>query len=144
MQEQLLQQILREIQGVRGEMSDLKQDVSTLKQGVGDLKHDVSTLKQDVGDLKQSQNIMQQQLDENTQMLKAILHRQDETDAKLDNLSLDVHKLHGIVTANTQKLDALNDDVAELKKVENKQESTLNILSRRSLEQEEMLRRLNQ
>ena len=40
---------------------------------------------------------MDAQLNENTQLTKAILHRQEETDAKLDNLTFHHHKLYGEV-----------------------------------------------
>lgn len=37
------------------------------------------------------------QLEENTQITKAFHYRQDETDAKIDTIAIDIHKLHGEV-----------------------------------------------
>ena len=42
---------------------------------------------------------LESQTTENTQLLKAVINRQEETDAKLDNMAMDIHKLHGEVTS---------------------------------------------
>ncbi|EQB94398.1 hypothetical protein GA8_17165, partial [Geobacillus sp. A8] len=44
-------------------------------------------------------------------LMSALLHRQDETDAALDALAMDVHKLHGEVSSIHQRLDALEKKV---------------------------------
>lgn len=50
-------------------------------------------------EIKSEQAQMKSQLDENTQMTKAIYNRQEETDAKLESLTFNVHKLQGEVTS---------------------------------------------
>lgn len=40
---------------------------------------------------------LESQTDENTQLLKVVINRQDATDAKLDNMALDINKLIGEV-----------------------------------------------
>lgn len=57
-------------------------------------------LKQILSELKD----VKSQLDENTKMTKAIYHRQEETDAKLEALSMDVHKAYGKITSLEDKL----------------------------------------
>lgn len=58
---------------------------------------------------------MQAQLNESTQMLKAIIHRQDETDAKLDQIAMDVHKLHGQVSSLTDNQLKMQGEIANTK-----------------------------
>jgi len=43
--------------------------------------------------------LMQSQIEENTTLTKAIRDRQEETDAKLENLTFNMHKQQGDVTA---------------------------------------------
>lgn len=45
--------------------------------------------------MKEELSSVKAQTEENTQLLKAVIHRQEETDAKIDNINMDVHKLHG-------------------------------------------------
>ncbi|WP_017754720.1 hypothetical protein [Calidifontibacillus oryziterrae] len=68
------------------------------------------------------------QLDENTQITKTIRDRQEETDAKLVNLSMDVHKIKG--------------ELLSLKEGQERQDKILESLAMRSLEQETELRDL--
>ncbi|MEK0285313.1 hypothetical protein P5F76_01075, partial [Caldifermentibacillus hisashii] len=48
------------------------------------------------------------QLTETNQIVRAIRDRQDETDAKLDALSIDVHKLHG-------ELNFVKEEISDIK-----------------------------
>lgn len=41
---------------------------------------------------------LESQTGENTQLLKAVINRQEETEAKLDSIAMNVHKLHDEVT----------------------------------------------
>lgn len=62
------------------------------------------------------------------QLTKAIMHRQELADAKLEALTLDVHKIHGMMTA--------------FQASQERQDKILEILSLRSLEQEGTIRDL--
>ncbi|MFB5676139.1 hypothetical protein ACE3NQ_03875 [Paenibacillus terreus] len=42
---------------------------------------------------------------------RAISDRQEETDAKLDGMAMDVHKLQGKVEAQNEKLNAVTDEL---------------------------------
>lgn len=69
---------------------------------------------------------MSTQLQETNEIVRAIRDRQEETDAKLDALSMDVHKLHG--------------EVASVKTKQERLEIIVEKLSARSLEQESEIR----
>ncbi|WP_346200781.1 hypothetical protein NSQ96_06960 [Caldifermentibacillus hisashii] len=69
-------------------LKPIKEEMQTIKGEVQILKGDMQTIKGEAQTIKS-------QVNENTQLLKAVIHRQEETDAKLDAISMDVHKLHG-------------------------------------------------
>lgn len=69
------------------------------------------------------------------QITSAIRDRQEETDAKLEALSMDVHQLHGVVVA-------IKEEIAELNKGQQRQDRILEALAVRSLEQETDIRHL--
>ncbi len=70
MAEHLLQQILNELKEIKSEQRSMKHDLDLVKS----------------------------QLTENTNLTRAIFDRQEETDAKLEALTMDVHNLHVEVT----------------------------------------------
>lgn len=111
MSEPLLMQILEELRSVK-EMQQTMQGTQEAMQGRMDA-------------MQETQELMQIQLKETNQIVSAILNRQDETDAKLDSMAMDIHKLRG--------------DVTELKEGQERQDRILELLSVRSLDQETQL-----
>lgn len=85
------------------------------------IREDTQLLKEDVVTIRS-------QLDEHTQLLKALYHRQEETDAKLESLAMDVHHIRG--------------ELEFLKEGQTRQDKILESLAMRSLEQETELRAL--
>ncbi|GIP51579.1 hypothetical protein [Paenibacillus vini] len=115
MSEQLLHQILQKLDHIEAEQSSMKVDMNSMKS-------DMQTMKSDILGLKETQELMQVQLGETNAIVRAIRDRQDETDAKLDALSMDVHKLHGELTS--------------VKATQDRHEKILDKLATRSIEQE--------
>lgn len=120
MSEQLLKQILNELTDVKSEIKDVKNHLTNVKNDLTNVKNDLTNVKNDLTNVKT-------QLDENTQITKAILHRQDEIDAKLDRLSMDLHEFQGEVKSemedlkdhlkfNTQKITENELEIFKLKK----------------------------
>ena len=91
MSEQFLQQILGELKEIKTEMKEFKTEMKELKT--------------EMNEFKTEQQSMKAQLNENTQLTRAIFDRQEETDAKLESLTMDVHKLHGEVADIKDILD---------------------------------------
>ncbi|KEF40255.1 hypothetical protein M670_00277 [Schinkia azotoformans MEV2011] len=87
-------------------------------------------LMTEIKDIKETQNLMQSQLKETNEIVHAIRDRQEETDAKLDSLSMDINKIHGVVTEHTEIIQ-------KLVKSQERQEKILERLSLRSIEQEQ-------
>ena len=92
------------------------------------LMNEIQGVKEEVGGLKGELQNVKSQLDENTQLIKALYHRQEETDAKIENLSHDVHQIHQELTS--------------FKEGQERQDKILESLAMRSLEQETELREL--
>ncbi len=97
MNEKILQQILLELKDVKSDLGEVKTELSDVKSDLGEVKTELSDVKSDLGSVKS-------QLNENTQLTKAIYDRQEETDAKLEALSIDVHKAYGKITNLEDKL----------------------------------------
>ena len=91
MSEKILLQILAEVK-------DIRTDVNGIKVEITDMKADITSIKA--------------QLDENTQIIKVIRDRQEETDAKLENLTMDVHHMRGDLTALTETVASIQDELA--------------------------------
>lgn len=115
MSEQLLQQIIQKLDRIENEQQAMKSEMGSMTSELG-------SLKSELGSLKETQSLMQSQLSETNAIVRAIRDRQEETDAKLDALSIDVHKLHGELT--------------HLKEGQERHERILEKLSLRSIEQE--------
>ncbi|WP_342509631.1 hypothetical protein [Sporosarcina sp. FSL K6-2383] len=105
MSEQLLQQILIEFKEMRTEMQEFKTEIQGFKTEMQGFKTEMQGFKTEMQGFKTEQQSMKVQLDENTQLTRAIFDRQEETDAKLENLTMDVHKLHGEVAEIKDILD---------------------------------------
>ena len=143
MSEILLQQILSELKSVKTDVESMKADFQGMKadfQGmktdIEGMKTDIEGMKTDIKGIKQEQQLMKIQLDENTQMIRAIYDRQEETDARQEALTMDVHKLHGEVTAIKEEQALYSDILQKLAEGQARQEKILERLSVRSIEQE--------
>lgn len=105
MSEKLLLQILAEVK-------DLRTDVNGIKSEITDMKADINGIKSEITGMKADITSMKAQLDENTQIIKVIRDRQEETDAKLENLTMDVHQMRGEVTALAETVEFIKKELA--------------------------------
>lgn len=92
-QEEFQKIVLKELWGIKEDVSSLKEDVNSLKEDMRDVKtrlqnveHDVSSLREDVSGLKEDVNLLKGQVTENTSILKAVLHNQEFAQAKIEGL----------------------------------------------------------
>lgn len=122
MSEQLLREILQKVSNIEIEQGSMKSDMQTMKSDMETIKSEMQTMKADIQSVKGTQELMQTQLNQTNAIVRAIRDRQDETDAKLDALSMDVHKLRG--------------DFVRLQEGQERHEKVLEKLSLRSIEQE--------
>jgi septal ring factor EnvC (AmiA/AmiB activator) len=115
-------------QSMQTEIKSMQADIMGIKDSQQSMQTEIKSMKSEIKDIKGSQYLMQTQLNETNEIVRAIRHRQEETDAKLDALSMDVHKLHG--------------EVLSLKDGQERQERILETLIIRSVEQEADIRDL--
>ncbi|MEK3935032.1 hypothetical protein MKY41_06885 [Sporosarcina sp. FSL W7-1349] len=123
-----IQSMKEDIQSMKDDIKSLKKDVEILKSDVCTLKNDVETLKSDVGTLKSDIETLKSGQAELNDIVRVIRDRQDETDAKLESMHMDLHKVIG--------------ETAALKQGQERQDKILESLALRSLEQETELRHL--
>jgi chromosome segregation ATPase len=90
-----LQPIKEDIQALKGDFQSLKEDVQVLKGDFRSLKEDIQSLKEDVLSLKSGQS-------ELYQLVRVIHDRQEESDARIEALSMDVHQVIGELTSLKQ------------------------------------------
>jgi chromosome segregation ATPase len=141
--EPILKQILEEITSMKDEMTTLKSDITSMKEEMSTLKSDITsmkeemsalksdvvtmkddlaTVKDDITSLRNELGVIKLQVDENTQMIKALLHGQEELKAQMDGLSMNLFKLEGEVVSlkeqNTERrLTQLETDMKLVKRV---------------------------
>ena len=112
MSEKILLQILAEVKDLRTDVNDIKTDITGIKSEINGLKADITGIKSEITDMKADITSMKAQLDENTQIIKVIRDRQEETDAKLENLTMDVHHMRGDLTALTETVASIQEELA--------------------------------
>jgi len=107
---------------VKSEQKSLKETQNEMKLEQASMKETQNEMKLEQASMKETQKLMQTQLKETNEMVHAIHHRQEETDANLEALSANVQYMMG--------------DIKELKEGQKKQDKTLEGLSRRSVDHE--------
>ena len=97
----ILREILTEIKSMKDGMQSMKVDMQSMKA-------DIQSMKVDIGAVEQRLENIEGQQGENTAIIKAVLHRTEELDAKFDGL------LHSTATKDAiKRLDAKMDTLNE-------------------------------
>lgn len=109
-------------------MSNKKIDL--ILEIVTETRDKVSSLDKRVSALESDMAIVKSQLHENTEMLKAIHHRQEESDAKIESLTLDMAKLHGELTKTNEKVAQQTEEQKSIKEVLGEHEIAIRSLKR--------------
>lgn len=95
---------------------------------VGRIENDVQELKTDVRELKTDVHSLKSGQSELYQIYRALRDRQDESDAKLDGMAMDVHRMQGDVTALKEGQIAMQSDIAELKNDQSAMKSDIAVM----------------
>lgn len=85
-------------------LQPIQVELQQLNNRVGNIEADLVNIKSEVA-------IIKTQLDENIQLTRAIFDRQEETDARLESMSMDFHKMHGDVTSVKEQLADVQGEV---------------------------------
>lgn len=103
--------IRKEQQIIRQEQQAIRQEQQTIRQEQQTIRREQQILLQGQKRLEEEQAYLQSGLKELNELMTALLHRQDETDAKLEALATDVHSIHGEIASLKQVLHELEEKV---------------------------------
>ena len=112
MSEKILLQILAEVKDLRTDVNGMKVEFTGIKSEITGMKADITGIKSEITGMKADITSMKAQLNENTQIIKVIRDRQEETDAKLENLTMDVHHMRGDLSALVGTVVSIQDELA--------------------------------
>ncbi|MDP4098794.1 hypothetical protein OIN60_18860 [Paenibacillus sp. P96] len=87
------------------------QKLEALEEGQKALGKGQKTLEEGQKVLEKGQQALEGRQTELYQISLAIRDRQEETDAKLEAMVMDVHQLHGKIEAQIEKLHAVSDEL---------------------------------
>ncbi|GMO01444.1 hypothetical protein [Parageobacillus thermoglucosidasius] len=103
--------IRKEQQIIRQEQQAIRQEQQTIRQEQQTIRREQQILLQGQKRLEEEQAFLQSGLKELNELMTALLHRQDETDAKLEAPATDVHIIHGEIASLKQGLHELEEKV---------------------------------
>jgi chromosome segregation ATPase len=103
------QQLENEMKNLRDGQKQLEKDVKDLHNGQKRLENEVKNLRDGQKYVEKEQAYLKAGLKELNELMTALLHRQDETDAKLEALATDIHNIHGEITFLKQDLHKLEE-----------------------------------
>jgi uncharacterized protein (DUF3084 family) len=103
--------IAEALQPIQEELRQLNNRVGNIETELTGIKSELVPVKSELTGVKTELANVKTQLDENTQMTRAIYDRQEETDARLENMSMDFNKMHGDVTAIKEQLTDVQSEV---------------------------------
>ena len=118
MNDQTTQLILKELQSITEGQQDMKQDFQELKGSQQDLKQGLHGLK-----------------DNQQKMKQEFSSRFDTIEQKLDGVQKQVAK-------NAEHIVVMRDNIGRMKVIQERQEKTIDLLSRRSIDQEAEIKQI--
>lgn len=90
-----LQPIHHELEKLNKRMDNMEGELQKLNQRMDNTEGELQKLNQRMNQMEDELQLIKEQIKETTDITRVIRDRQEETDAKLDALSMDVNKLHG-------------------------------------------------
>ena len=126
MSDKKLDLILKEIQFVKNVVQSMKNEMTSMKA-------ETHAMKDELHSFKDEMNIMKSQLDENTQLTKAIYHRQEESDATSESLSLDHAKIHEEIASLKQSISQISADQKSINELLGEHEISIRTLRRHTI-----------
>lgn len=84
-----------------------------LQEALKPIKNDIALIKGEINLIKDDIALVKVQLSETNEIVRAIRDRQEETDAKIESMDMEIHKLHGSVATLNEKVDANHCQLSE-------------------------------
>jgi len=132
MSEQLLEKILHVVTDIQKELQDIREEQKAIREEQKAIREEQKAIREEQKAIREEQKAIREEqktfreelklIREEQEALKngqkelydlvnALLHRQEETDAKLESLTMDVHRMHGEITAMKQEIRMLSEKV---------------------------------
>lgn len=108
MDNEILQEILSEIKGI-------KTDVKGINTEISEIKTEISGIKTEVQNLNNRMDTVEGKLDEQRDILRALEHRTEENSAQLTSLSENVNYIKGDIIKINSRLDYQVAEIAKTK-----------------------------
>lgn len=131
-----LKEMRTEQQDVKVELKEMRTEQQDMKVELKEMRAEQQDIKVELNEMRAEQSLMSARLDENIQLTRAIFDRQEETDAKLEALTMDVHKMRGEITSVKEEQTMHFSILQQLAAGQARQEKILERLSFRSIEHE--------
>lgn len=113
--EQILQQILQKLDNLEnGQKVMAERQIAFEERQIAFEQRQISFEERQIA-FEETQKTFQSGQKELFDIVKAIHHRQEETDAKIDSLAMDIHKLHGDVTFLKEHALHVDQELADIK-----------------------------
>ncbi|HLR71792.1 MAG TPA: hypothetical protein VK085_10235 [Pseudogracilibacillus sp.] len=122
-----------ETHAMKDELHSFKENMNFMKDEINSMKDNMNVMKDELHSFKDEMNIMKSQLDENTQLTKAIYHRQEESDAALESLSLDHAKIHEDIASVKQSISQISADQKSINELLGEHEISIRTLRRHTI-----------
>jgi len=109
--DQKLELILKKLSSLESGQKELNQKFEALESGQKELNNKFEVLESGQKEMKQRLEVMGSGQKELGQIVRTIRDRQEETDAKIDALSMDVHHVHGEIAGVKEEIKDLRNGV---------------------------------
>ncbi|NYE58410.1 coiled-coil domain-containing protein [Carboxydothermus ferrireducens] len=104
----ILQQIAKDVQGLKDDMNDMKQDMQGMKQEINDLKQDMQGMKQEINDLKQDMQDMKQEINDLKQDMQGVKE-------EISVLKQDMHGVKYEIQGIKQDIQGMQQEIQDIK-----------------------------
>jgi chromosome segregation ATPase len=105
MSELLLQEILHEVKGMRGDIQILNNRIGNIEERMTNMEKRMSKVEGRISVMEEKIAIIEENLKETKSICEAVRHGQDVLNAKYDALSLDVHEMKRKIVHITNTLE---------------------------------------
>lgn len=151
--EKKLDLILQEIVSLKNDVQELKEEQSLMRQDIESLKEEQSLMRQDIENLKAEQLSLKEEQalfrQELADLKSAMNHRFDTLETKFGMLENKFDSLQEQVAINCEDIKELKVGQKELlsrmekfEQIQERQEKTIDLLARRSIDQEAEIRKI--
>jgi len=103
----ILQQIAKDVQGLKDDMNDMKQDMQGMKQEINDLKQDMQGVKEEISVLMQDMHGVKYEIQGIKQDIQGMQQEIQYIKKEMQGMKQDIAKNAALIEENNRKLQLL-------------------------------------